>query len=50
MQRSLEVSIGHTPIVLCALPKNTTSELAAYLHTILLNAERQAGKLWIPTF
>jgi len=30
-------------IPLSALPKNTTSELAAYLHTIFVIAERQQG-------
>jgi len=32
-------------IPLSALSKSTTSELAAYLHTRLFNAECQAGKL-----
>jgi len=32
-------------IPLSTFPQDTTSELAGYLHTTLLNAERQAGKL-----
>jgi len=31
-------------------PKTQQANSPAYLHINLLNAERQAGKLWIPTF
>ena len=35
---------------LSALNKDTTSELSGLFSTTPLNAERQAGKLWIPFF
>ena len=33
-----------------ALPKDTTSELVGLFSKTAINAERQAGKLWIPFF
>jgi len=37
-------------IPLSALPMDTTSELAGLSPHYPFNAERQAGKLWIPTY
>jgi len=37
-------------VPLCALPKNTISELACLISTLSFIAEHEAWKLWIPTF